>query len=108
MTNPLNSPKRELRPEGNGPKSMLEEVYGVERRVDRPRKKVKMDGSEESQTTGSSGKYAHRSTGIVGDYMKPNPDTASPASQLDNLIDLTNSKWGGISVCYVLTGPSRR
>jgi hypothetical protein len=75
-----------------GSTSMLEDLYRVEHRVDQPRKKVKTvkDDNEEEDMKKSSSSYAHRSGGIIGEYMKPAsdpPDSKPPF--IAQTVDLT-------------------
>ncbi|EXJ77918.1 hypothetical protein A1O3_09077 [Capronia epimyces CBS 606.96] len=87
---PGSSPARDPNHENGGPKSMLESIYSVESRVDVPRKKLKLSTEPESQKLSKPSTFSHRPTpGIVGEYMRPDPEKASDATKND-LVDLTN------------------
>lgn len=81
--------KRSLPQDDSGPKSMLEGLYGVEKRSDLPRKKAKATTEESENKSASSGPQNRRSGGLVGEYMKPNPDENISAAILSTLVDLT-------------------
>ncbi|KAK5058940.1 hypothetical protein LTR84_011204 [Exophiala bonariae] len=82
-----------LNREVSGPtRSMLEGVYGVERRTDYPQKKVKLTkGTEPDPTKPHTSHTRHKGSGIVGNYMRPDPDTPIDATKLLSLVDLTNT-----------------
>jgi len=69
--------------------AMLERLHGVEYRTEQPRKRVKTT-AEDKGVTGGKPAFAHRSNGIVGDYMKPDPGTLPLAT--GGLVDLTNGR----------------
>lgn len=76
----------------SGPKSMLEGLYGVERRTDYPQKKVKITKAPESEPTRPHNGHArHHGSGIVGSYMRPDPEAPTDATKLSSLVDLTNT-----------------
>lgn len=83
----------ELTREGSGPsRSMLEGVYGVERRTDYPQKKVKLTKDTESDPAKPhTGHTRHNGSGIVGSYMRPDPEKPVDATKLISLVDLTNT-----------------
>lgn len=84
-------PKTELNRENSGPKSMLESIYGIENRNSHPRKKVKVSDVNEAPQPKKKTTFAHRpGTGIVGDYMQPDPENSTQATQNSHLVDLTN------------------
>ena len=78
---------------GDEPKRLLENLYGIEQRVAQPRKRVKVVADSESEP-GFKGSFQHRSTGIVGDYMKPDPKANTTPADLT--VDLTK----GITILY--------
>lgn len=75
--------------DSSGSKVMLEDLYGVERRVDAPRKKVKTN-EDTSQSSVNRSSHSHSGNGIIGSYMRPDPQEGSTA--IESLIDLTKSK----------------
>jgi SNF2 family DNA or RNA helicase len=80
------SQKREFPLESSGSGSRLEDLYGVQRRVEQPRKKVKKNLSDEVEhKNGVHASFARRSNGIMGQYMKPNAD-----KEVSLMVDLTN------------------
>ncbi|OQV08898.1 Helicase conserved domain-containing protein [Cladophialophora immunda] len=73
-------------------KSMLESIYGVEDRISNPRKKVKLTAEDQREQTPKLGISSHRrGNGIVGEYMRPDPDQA-PEVTKKSLVDLTNDE----------------
>ena len=71
------------------PKRFLEDLYGVEQRVAQPRKRTKIV-ADNDDTLAAKNSFQHRSTGIVGDYMKPDPQAnVTPA---DLTVDLTKDQ----------------
>lgn len=78
--------------EASGPKSMIEGLYGVERRTDYPQKKVKISKDPDVDITKSQNRTArHHGSGIVGNYMRPDPEKHADAAKLSSLVDLTNT-----------------
>ncbi|OAG40078.1 hypothetical protein AYO21_05759 [Fonsecaea monophora] len=73
-------------------KSMLETFYGVEDRMSNPRKKVKLSAQDQRERPPKTGiSSQRRGTGIVGEYMRPDPDQA-PEVTKKSLVDLTNEE----------------
>ena len=66
--------KRPHSSEGPSSKSLLEGHYGVERRVDQPLKRIKRQTEDAEEKSKSSSSFAHRSSGLIGGYMKPDSD----------------------------------
>ncbi|KAL2444362.1 DNA repair protein RAD5A [Exophiala dermatitidis] len=98
-------PAAVLNRENSGPKSMLESVYGVESRVHNPRKKIKLTSEPEpdvDQAKKRSTFSHHPTNGIVGEYMRPDPEKAAEAT-MNNLVDLTNDDDGDDDVEIVAT-----
>lgn len=93
--------KRSLPPNGSGPKSMLEGLYGVEKRSDLPCKKAKVTTEQSENKSTSSGPQNRRSGGVVGEYMKPNPDENISAVTLSTLVDLTQGTDGDTAMLRV-------
>lgn len=90
--------KRLLPSEGMSRNAMLENLHNVERRIDQPQKRLKPNTEDLKNGHKSSASYAHRGSGIVGDYMKPNPDTVNPnGPDIPQTVDLTN---GMFSLCF--------
>lgn len=80
------SHKRDLPRESSGGGARLEALYGVQRRVDQPRKKVKKDSDDDSEHgKNSHPSFTNRSNGMMGDYMKPDADKLVSLT-----VDLTN------------------
>lgn len=79
--------------EASGPtRSMLEGLYGVERRTEFPQKRVRLTKDPESDPTKPhAGHTRHNGSGIVGDYMRPDPEKTGDATKLASLVDLTNT-----------------
>ncbi|KIX01341.1 uncharacterized protein Z518_09066 [Rhinocladiella mackenziei CBS 650.93] len=76
--------------ERNGSRYMLEGIYGVESRGENPRKKVKLSTENDPLRPHQKGASAHHtSNGIVGEYMRPDPEKAAEATR-SNMVDLTN------------------
>ena len=76
---------------GKSMNSFLEDLHGAEKRTEPPRKKIKTaDGSQdESNTAQRKAAFTYRSSGIVGDYMKPNPE--DEVNRIPHAtVDLTN------------------
>jgi len=91
LTSP-DASKRISNGEANGPKSMLEGLYGVERRTDYPQKKVKITKDPDIEIVKSqNGNTRHQGSGIVRDYMRPDQQKAADATKLNSLVDLTNT-----------------
>ena len=68
-------------------KSLVESLYNVESRVNHPRKRVKVDVDSRGPSKTSSSH--HQSNGIVGGYMRPDPEKVAEATK-NSLVDLTN------------------
>lgn len=76
----------------SGPRSLLEAVHGVESRVDHPRKKVKVNASNDDAEPKRGRSYSHHpSSGIIGGYMRPDAEN-SAENTLKSLVDLTNDE----------------
>ncbi len=87
--------KRPLTLEGGSRIAMLENLHNVERRVDQPKKKVKRESEDLQNGHKSKASYAHRSGGIIGDYMKPDADSSNQnGSILPQTVDLTKGSHG--------------
>ncbi|KIV91772.1 hypothetical protein PV10_06278 [Exophiala mesophila] len=85
-------PPPSLPREGSGPRNMLEGLYQVERRTDYPQKKVKLTKNDDTDSTKpSKAQSRHQGSGVVGDYLKPNPENDTDATKLSSLVDLTNT-----------------
>ena len=73
--------------------NMLEDLYGVERRSERPQKQIKViknDGESETESAPAKSTFDHHSNGTIGKFMKEQKD--DDADPVDSLIDLTNGK----------------
>lgn len=71
---------------------MLEGLYQVERRTDYPQKKVKLTKTDDADAAKPSKVHTHhKGSGIVGDYLKPNPENDTDVTKLSSLVDLTNT-----------------
>jgi SNF2 family DNA or RNA helicase len=75
----------------SGTRSLVENLYGVEVRDSRPRKRAKIETTEQQdQVKGTKGHSSYKpGTGIVGEYMRPDPDKAAEITK-NSLVDLTN------------------
>ncbi|KIW20882.1 hypothetical protein PV08_01461 [Exophiala spinifera] len=94
VTHPHSSPPTGLNRQHSGPRSLLEAVHGVESRVDHPRKKIKPSPNPGSAEPKKASSYSHHpSSGIIGGYMRPNPEK-SAEDTLRSLVDLTNDDEG--------------
>ncbi|EAW14184.1 putative SNF2 family helicase/ATPase [Aspergillus clavatus NRRL 1] len=70
--------------------SLIEDMYGVEKRVHRPYKKIKTENDEEKSKTARTGAITRNGNTELGEYMKDDkgePDYPSPATP--NVVDLT-------------------
>lgn len=74
---------------------MIEDLYGVEKRSDRPGKRVKLDpnADKHDQKPTSKGGHTYHSSGIVGEYMRPSTDDQGPTTDISGIVDLTNRKY---------------
>lgn len=80
------SQKRDFPLESSGSGARLEDLYGVQKRGEQPRKKAKTDpGGEVEHKSGVHKSFAHRSNGMIGAYMKPDAD-----KEVSLMVDLTN------------------
>lgn len=87
--------KRSLPSDGMSRTSMLENVHGVERRVEQPQKKMKRLSEDLQNGTRVKTSYAHQGNGIIGEYMRPNSESAEhDQPNLPRAVDLTAGKWG--------------
>lgn len=85
------SSQARLHRENSGSKSMIENLYGVERRAERPVKRVKRDpNQEDSITKGKGSARPHNSSGIIGEYMRGNLDDQDRVTTIRKVVDLTN------------------
>lgn len=72
---------------------MLENLYGVERRTERPQKQIKViknEGESETESKPAKSTFDHHSNGTISKFMKEQKD--DDAKTVDSLIDLTNGK----------------
>ncbi|OAP64020.1 hypothetical protein AYL99_03247 [Fonsecaea erecta] len=76
---------------GGPKKSMLESLYGIEDRLNNPRKKLKLSVEDQHEQAPKMGTSSHRNgNGIVGAYMRPDPEQAIEMTR--SLVDLTNDE----------------
>lgn len=69
---------------------MLESLHNVERRVEPAPKKVKRGSDELPNGTNAKSSYVHRSNGMVGEYMRPDPGSAQKIQPpVPKAVDLT-------------------
>ena len=71
--------------------NMLENLYGVERRSERPQKQIKVvknEGESETESKPSKSTFDHHSNGTISKFMKDQKD--GDTKPVDSLIDLTN------------------
>ena len=82
----------QLRRETSSPQNLLENVYGIEKRTEPPRKKLKTEKGEAEALgeTKASNNFRGKSGGIIGDYMKPAADAEIKPIDISTLVDLTN------------------
>ena len=72
-------------------KQLYFDLYNIGNRSEQPRKRVKLDSnSDVEHEHGGKSTFVHRSTGIVGDYLKPNEDETAKLKMITNTVDLTN------------------
>jgi SNF2 family DNA or RNA helicase len=69
-------------------KSLVESLYNVESRSQNPNKRVKLDPDSQQSSRKSASAY-HASNGVIGEYMRPDPEQVSKVFD-DALVDLTN------------------
>ena len=81
------SQKRELNYEPSNGGSRIAELYGAQPRVEQPRKKVKKDVEGLDSDKNGHASFSHRSNGLMGDYMKP-----EPGKNVSLTVDLTNGR----------------
>ena len=82
--------KRPFPSESISRNSMLENLHNVERRVYQPQKKVKRLSEDLESGTKPKTSYAHRGNGIVGEYMRPDPESTEPVqTSVPRAVDLT-------------------
>ena len=85
--------KRALPLEGMSRNSMLESLHNVERRVEQPQKKMKRSLEDLENSNKPKTSYAHRGNGIIGQYMKPDSESAENNLQsVTRAVDLTIGK----------------
>ena len=68
-------------------KSLVERLHSVEERTNHARKRVKVSADDQQGQAVKRASF-HRGNGIIGGYMRPNPDRA--AEFTNSLVDLTN------------------
>ena len=84
---------RPLHFQSGGPRSMLEGLYGVERRADQPQKKMKREVEEADYGARKKASYAYQSNGIVGQYLKSETEGGDAKASIDaQMVDLTQGK----------------
>ncbi|EXJ74547.1 uncharacterized protein A1O5_02843 [Cladophialophora psammophila CBS 110553] len=87
-------------------KSMLESIYGVEDRISNPRKKVKLSAEDQREQRPKMGKSSYRhGNGIVGEYMRPDPNQAAEVTK-NSLVDLTNDEEDGDDDVQIISSRS--
>jgi hypothetical protein len=87
--------KRSLPLEGMSRSSMLENLHNVERRVEQPQKKVKRLSEDLQSGTKPKTSYAHRGNGIIGEYMRPDSESAEHNQpSIHRAVDLTIGEQG--------------
>ena len=69
-------------------KSLVESLYNVEGRANRPRKRIKVDTKAHDEPVQKAHSSHHHSNGIVGEYMRPDPEKVLEATK-NSLVDLT-------------------
>jgi hypothetical protein len=85
--------KRLLPSEGLSRNSMLENLHNVERRVEQPQKKVKRMPEDLQNGTRANTSHAHRGNGIIGEYMRPDSESAGNIQPtIPSAVDLTIGK----------------
>jgi hypothetical protein len=85
--------KRPLPSEGVSRNSMLENLHNVERRVEQPQKKIKRLSEDLQNGTRANASYAHRGNGIIGEYMRPDSESAGNSQPtILSTVDLTIGK----------------
>ena len=86
--------KRRLPSESMSRNSMLENLHNVERRVHQPQKKVKRLSEDLESGTKPKTTHAHRGNGIVGEYMRPDPESTEPGqTSVPRAVDLTKGEF---------------
>jgi hypothetical protein len=89
----LSDRKRSLPSDGISRNSMLENLHNVERRVEQPQKKVKRVSEDLQNGIRVKTSYAHRGNGIIGEYMRPDSESAEKNKpNLPRAVDLTIGK----------------
>ena len=93
-----------------GSVNLLENLYGVERRTERPQKAVKVErtaanGTSEQQLQTMAGGFQH-SNGVIGKFMREHKDTAN--GDTSALVDLTNGVYPTCSHMNILISSCRR
>ncbi|KIW92389.1 uncharacterized protein Z519_07373 [Cladophialophora bantiana CBS 173.52] len=87
-------------------KSMLESIYGVEERTSNPRKKVKLSAEDQREQKPKMGKSSYRhGNGIVGEYMRPDPNQAAEVTK-NSLVDLTHDEEDGDDDVQIISSRS--
>jgi len=85
--------KRSLPSVGSGFRSMIEGLHGVESRPDQPQKKVKRSRDADEDLKKPKSSLAHKSSGIVREYMKPSEGQAGRSwPDPKQMVDLTGGK----------------
>ena len=86
--------KRSLASDGVSRSSMLESLHNVERRVEQPQKKIKRASEDLHNGAKAKMSYAHRGNGIIGEYMRPDSESAeNKPSTIPRPVDLTLGKY---------------
>jgi hypothetical protein len=86
----LSNRKRSLPSEVLSRTSMLENLHNVERRVEQPQKKAKTASEDLQDSKSVSASYAHRGSGIIGEYMTPGAESAeNKQPTFPRAVDLT-------------------
>ena len=83
-------PQTEANHGNSSVKHLVESLHGVESRTNNPRKRIKLSAAEtqEQPTKKGTSSYRH-GNGIVGDYMRPDPERATELTK-NSLVDLTH------------------
>jgi hypothetical protein len=88
---------------------MLESLHNVERRMDQPQKKLKTFSDDLQSGNKSKTSYAHRSNGVIGEYMRPDSGSAKPNEpSIPNAVDLTIGKQKGHTIAHPVHCFARR
>lgn len=89
----VNPPAPSFQREHSASRSMIEDLYGVQRRAEPPAKRAKIDPDQKSDKAKGKGTTRnHQSSGIVGEYMRPNANELEQTTDHQKIVDLTNGK----------------